>query len=97
MGDEETMEYPAAIDKLNYESSLLAYPNPSSGEITIAIQGQVELGGEVFVYNSTGQMVQKTIMTDFNGVKFSGLAMGNYIAQYRTINELKTVKFTIVD
>lgn len=97
MGDEETMEYPAAIDKLNYESSLLAYPNPSSGEITIAIQGQVELGGEVFVYNSTGQMVQKTIMTDFNGVKFSGLAMGNYIAQYRTKNELKTVKFTIVD
>lgn len=96
MGDEETMDYPEGIAEWEDGSNLVAYPNPSAGNVTLALQGEIEVGGEIFIYNQTGQMIKKLSLTDLREVQISGLAMGNYIAQYRTDSKLKTVKFTVL-
>jgi len=95
MGDEETMDYPEGIANRDEGSSFIAYPNPSAGNVTLALNGAIETGGEIIIYNQMGQMIQKQILNSTREVQVSGLSMGNYIAQYRTETSFKTVKFTV--
>ena len=96
LGDPETSGYPLGREEVSTNYDLIAYPNPAEGSITLALEGEKEMGGTLYIFNQMGQPVQEHTINGLNGVVIDDLPAGQYYGQYRTAHAVKTVTFIIV-
>ncbi|MDP4935449.1 MAG: peptide-N-glycosidase F-related protein [Salibacteraceae bacterium] len=92
---EEAEGYPAGMMETTKQQNLWVYPNPSKGDITIAVRDFVE-PGTLDIYNTSGQKVRSVQIVGMNSTQISGLAAGNYIAKFVGESTFQTASFVIV-
>jgi hypothetical protein len=83
------------IDEATLSPTLVAYPNPTNGSITLAIENANELGN-IVVYNQAGQMVKELKLNKTNGVVVEGLSAGVYFAKYEDQSSSSNVRFVVI-
>ena len=66
------------------QASMVVYPNPTSGRVTVEVEAGHEIGNEVDVYDLLGQKVYATTQTAVQtGLDMSGLIDGIYIVSLK--------------
>lgn len=74
------------------ETQLQIYPNPAENTINITLPSTIAQA-ELFIYNSTGQVVIQTRLNNQNSVDVSALAPGHYFLSYKTSERVLNGQF----
>jgi hypothetical protein len=76
------------------EVVMIAYPNPNNGNFTVEIQSP-NLGGHLYVYNTTGRMLYKQKITQSKAIIKTALEKGVYLLRWVNGKEQKTTKIVV--
>jgi len=74
---------------------LKVYPNPSQGDITLALENGF-VPGELTVFDQRGRMVHHSRLQRVNGTVIAALPAGVYTAHFRNSTVAETARFVIV-
>jgi hypothetical protein len=77
------------------QAILRAYPNPSSDQVTLAIEQAFEQG-ELSIYNQAGQLVRQQVVAGLNAVVIAGLEGGVYTAHYQSKGSSASTRFIVI-
>lgn len=87
------------VEDINQNSKVKVYPNPSSKEVTVTINGDAE-NGELLLYSSSGVLIKKYVYSGkariIEIIDLSDLASGIYTIKYKNDNESIIRKISIV-
>jgi hypothetical protein len=83
---------PTGIDHVDYNPEVLIFPNPTEGDIHLRFKEIPENETWVYVYNTSGKLILKSLITDTEEIiKLNGYAPGVYLIQIAR-PKLKTYK-----
>ncbi len=79
------------------ESTLIVFPNPTTGITTISLEISENTPGKIEIFNSSGALVQSDKLTAISGITnqqidISNLPDGMYLFKVSTNNTYKTIK-----
>lgn len=74
---------------------LHVYPNPSQGEVTLALENGFA-PGELVIYDQRGGVVHRSVLQQANGMVINTLPAGVYTARFRNSELLRNTRFVIV-